>query len=193
MKKTALFLALLSIAAISFAQENPCPIINSSGVTDISNDGNNTCVSRAFINATGVQSNKSIRIQVFAGSLTTTALIDECKQVPRNSTATYFTADFTVACDASIFLVITRYTASNGDCQGGICGIDTLDESGGPLPIQMTGFYAKRKNNAVTLSWQTSAELNAKEFVIQKKMGSSFVDIASVAADNKADGSSYSF
>jgi hypothetical protein len=193
MKKTTLFSALLCVAAISFAQENPCPVINSSGVTDVNNNGNNTCMSRAFFNASGVQSKKSVRIQVFVGSLTTTALIDECKEIPRNSTATYFTADFTAACDAPIFLVLTRYTASNGDCQGGICGIDTLDESGGPLPIQMTGFYAKRKSNAVTLSWQTAAELNAKEFVIQKKMGSSFVDIASVAADNKSDGSSYSF
>ncbi len=193
MKKTTLFSALLFVASIAIAQENPCPVINSSGFTDVSNNGSNTCVSRASFNATGVQSKKSIRIQVFVGSLTTTPAIDECKQIPRNSTATYATADFTAACDAPIFMVITRYTASNGDCQGGICGIDTVEASGGPLPIHMTGFYAKRKNNAVTLNWQTATELNAKEFVIQKKMGNAFVDIASVAADNKADGSSYTF
>ncbi len=193
MKRTTLFLILHAFCALSFAQLNPCPVINTSGISEVSSNGNSSCTFRAFANITGVQAKKSINIQVFAGSLSSTAIVSECIEITRNATATYSTADFTAACDAILFLVITRYTASNGGCQGGICGIDTIDVTGGPLPVNMAGFYAKRKNNAVTLSWQTAAELNAKEFVIQKKLGSSFIDIATVAADNKPGGSFYSF
>ncbi len=193
MKKTTLVLSLLTWSILAFAQQNPCPVLNSSGYSLVSDNGNNNCTFRAYVNATGVSSKKNISIQVFEGSLTTTAIYNECIEIARNATATYSTSTFTAACDADIFLVITRYTASNGTCNGGICGIDTLDLSGGPLPVKMSAFYAKRKSSSVTLSWQTAYELNAKEFIIQKKAGNNFLDIASIAADNKIDGSSYSF
>lgn len=192
MKKTTLFLSLIALSVLALAQVNPCPVIITRGVTEISRTGTN-CTFRAYIEVTGVQSKKAVSIQVFSGSLTTTPIITQCFEIPRNSNTTYSTANFTVPCNAPLFLVVTRYTASNGLCQGGICAIDTTDVSGGPLPIQLAGFYAKRKNNAVTLSWQTAAEINAKEFVIQKKIGTNFLDIATITADNKQDGSSYSF
>jgi hypothetical protein len=193
MKKITLLSGFLLSAALVFSQENPCVILNSSGNSEVSNNGNNNCTYQVNINATGVSSRKSVRIQVFAGTLTSTPVHDECITVARNTTTTYATATYTAPCDATIFLVITRYTASNGECNGGICAIDTLDASGGPLPIKMSAFYAKRKNSSVTLSWETASELNAKEFVIQKKAGNSFENIAIVAADNKITGSSYSF
>ncbi len=88
--------------------------------------------------------------------------------------------------------VITRYTASNGNCQGGTCGL-TITVEGGPLPIKLSAFNLKRSNANVTLSWKTELEMNAKEFIIQKRQGTEFVDMGAVGASNILNGSTYSY
>lgn len=194
MKKITLILALALSAVFAFAQNNPCPDVVSHGVTNISiNAGTNQCVSEVYVVATGdVPTQKGLRIQVYTGSVAPANLLaDVCHIVPARSPAsTYTSGQFTHPCNATLIYVITRYTASNGLCQGGTCGT-TITIEGGPLPIVVSDFYAKRSGNNVTLSWKTSVEINAKEFVIQKKTANGWEDVATVAARQVTSGASY--
>jgi hypothetical protein len=74
-----------------------------------------------------------------------------------------------------------------------IGGFNCVVPEGGPLPISLSAFYAKRVANNVVLNWQTAFEQNAKGFDIQKKVGNEFVTIATIDASNKAAGSSYTY
>lgn len=65
--------------------------------------------------------------------------------------------------------------------------------TGGVFPILLSNFVAARKGNTVNLKWQTATEINAKEFVLQRKNGNTFTDVATIAASNSANGSSYSY
>jgi hypothetical protein len=196
MKKITLILALAMSAFFAFAQNNPCPDVVSHGVTNISiNAGTNECVSEVYVIATGdVPTQKGLRIQVYTGSIDPANLLaDVCHIVPASSAAaTYTSGQFTAPCDQSLIYVITRYTASNGTCQGGTCGT-TITIEGGPLPIVISDFYANRKGNNVNLTWKTSAEINAKEFIVQKKTGNDWVNVATVAARQITTGASYMY
>ncbi|MEO7562459.1 MAG: T9SS type A sorting domain-containing protein [Ferruginibacter sp.] len=64
---------------------------------------------------------------------------------------------------------------------------------GGPLPVKLSSFYARRNNNNVGLSWKTESEINSKEFVLERRTGNSFTTVATIAAANKSTGSSYSY
>lgn len=70
------------------------------------------------------------------------------------------------------------------------CGDDT---SGGPLPIQLGSFNARRNNSKIDLSWQTGFEADLKSFIIQRKNGSEFKDIATITPANLMSGKSYQF
>jgi hypothetical protein len=135
-----------------------------------------------------------MNIKVYIGTVAGTLIKDTCFIVPLNSSSTlYQTAPFNYPSGATVMTyVITRYTASNGNCQGGTCGI-TVTSTGGPLPIKISAFYAKRNGNAVVLNWTSESEINAKEFVIERNSGSGFVAIGTVAALNRETGSSYTY
>ena len=196
MKKITLILAMALSVVFAYSQNVPCPDVISHGVTNINiNTVTNQCVSEVWVTASGdVPTQKGLRIQVYTTAIDPANLLaDVCHVVPANpSSATYTSGQFTAPCDQSLIYVITRYTASNGTCQGGTCGTTIIIE-GGPLPIVISDFYAKRKGNNVTLSWKTSVEINAKEFVIQKKTNNGWVDVATVAARQVTSGASYTF
>ncbi len=194
MKSITLLCALLLAHAAINAQSNPCPDIQSHGFSPISSSGSN-CTSKVFAYATGdVNSQKSLLITVYAGAVTPANIVAEtCNIVPANSPSTYYeSGSFTVACDAPITYVLRRGTSSNGQCGGGECGI-TISIQGGPLPIKLGVFSAQRNNNMVLLSWKSESEINAKSFVIQRSVNNVFKDIATIAATNLSNGSSYSF
>jgi hypothetical protein len=194
MKKITLFLGLLICTTLAFSQETPCPTIIDHGFATIDNNGANGCTAKVYVNASGdIAAQKGLRIQVYIGSTAGALLADICFVVPANTASNYYeTGIFAAPCDATIVYVITRYTASNGTCGGGQCGLAvTID--GGPLPIRMSAFYAKRKSASVGLSWTTESELNAKEFVVQRKTGNDFTDLATIAATNRVTGSSYAY
>lgn len=195
MKKITLFLGLLICTTLAFTQTNPCVTIESHGFLTITKDGNDNCTSKVYVNAIGdFSSQKGLRIQVYIGSIASTPIADDCFVVSKNSPSSiYVTSAFTAPCNAAITYVISRTTASSGNCTGGDCG-PTITVDGGPgvlLPIKMNGFYAKRKNTSVGLTWQTETELNAKEFIVQRKVGNDFIDVATIRASNASTGSSY--
>jgi hypothetical protein len=84
---------------------------------------------------------------------------------------------------------LTIYFHAAGAFDGNTCTVP----DGGPLPVEMSAFYAKRTKSNVVLNWQTESELNTREFIVQRKTGNEFVDIATVSAANRATGSNYSF
>jgi hypothetical protein len=194
MKKIILLVALLTSFVISNAQSNPCPDIQSYGLAPISFSGSN-CTSKIFVYATGdISSAKNLQITVYSGAIAPGNIISQsCNVVPKNSPSTlYETAPFTVNCTTSLTYVIRRGTSSNGLCGGGECGL-TINVEGGPLPVKISTFNAQRKSNTVLLSWKTAAEINSKDFVIQRGINNDFKDIATIASNNLAIGSSYNY
>ncbi len=197
MKNFTLTAALLLLSVIAFAQSNPCPDIQSHAIVPVSSGA--TCVSKVVVYATGdVSAQKGLNVQVYLGpDATGQKLADNCFAVPPSSPSTaYSTSNFSVACNATITYVITRYTASNGNCQGGTCGstitrVGTPD--GGVLPIVLSSFFAQRNSTGVTLSWRTAMESNAKEFAIERNTGNGFAVVGTVAAADNFGGNSYAF
>ncbi len=190
MKKITLLLCLLAINIIAFSQNVPCPDIQSHGFANITTVGS-TCTSKVYAFATGdIAANKSLNIKVYIGNAVTGTLIaDNCFLVPGGSASTvYETSAFSAPCSATITYVLARST--NAVCGGTTCGT-TITIDGGPLPINLTSFFAKRTNGKVSISWKTASEINAKSFVIQRNSGSGFIDIATISAGNNINGSSY--
>jgi Secretion system C-terminal sorting domain len=197
MKNFTLSIAMLLLSVTAFSQENPCPDIQSHGYGFVSVDPNNPtlCSAKVFVWATGdISSQKGLKIQVYQGlGGTGTLLAEVCHIVPKLSPTTkYETGLFTAPCTAQLSYVITRYTASNGTCQGGTCGaVYTIN--GGTLPIKLSSFFAKRNGNSVNLTWTSETEINAKEYVVERNSGSGFVAVGTVPAVNNGTSSSYSF
>lgn len=198
MKIFTLMAASLLLSSAAISQNNPCPDIQSYAITPVTT-GPVNCVSKISVYATGdVSSQKGLNIQVFAGPDNTGAkLVDDCFIVPPSSPSTlYASSNFTLGCNSTLTFVITRYTASNGNCQGGTCGTTITrigTPSGGPLPIILSSFYVQRSGASVALSWKTSVESNAKEFIVERNDGNGFVTAGTVAATNNFSGSNYSF
>lgn len=72
-------------------------------------------------------------------------------------------------------------------------GNSQLQPCSGILPVELKEFNARKNSNSVSLSWSTSTEKNAKEFVVQKKTNADFTDIATIPASNNVTGGNYSY
>lgn len=92
--------------------------------------------------------------------------------------------------------MITRFTASNGGCQGGTCG-NTIEIDPSPLPVKFKFFTASRNKEKVPIKWETASESNNKGFNVQRKTKGEWENIAFVfyaAQDGNSNADlSYSF
>jgi len=61
-----------------------------------------------------------------------------------------------------------------------------VGEANTTLPLRLLSFTAKESLNSVKLAWQTTDEVNLKEYVLQHRSTNGFEKIYSVAANNKA-------
>jgi hypothetical protein len=130
---------------------------------------------------------KALQVIVKCGG---TEILNTCFET-NGSGSTSFTG---LNCAGGIDALTATLTPHTGNCTSASCGPDfTIPPSGGPLPVNMGAFYAKRKNNSVSLSWKTETEINTKEFILQRKVGNGFLDVATIAAQNSPTGSFYSF
>jgi len=70
-----------------------------------------------------------------------------------------------------------------------------LPVQNGPLPVQLASFIAQSENNKkVLLKWETVAEFQNKQFVVQRaNAAGDFKNIGIVAATNSPSGSVYNF
>jgi hypothetical protein len=197
MKIFTLSAAMLLLSAMAYSQTNPCPniVLYSYGV--ISTSGLNcTSTVKVTANGIGVGSQKGMIVDVYKNTVSpANLLVSNCFIVQGGSVnGIYETSQFTVGCSTPIVYVITRTTSSNGLCNGGTCsGSTIITVDGGTLPIKISSFYVKRNGNAVSLTWTSETEINAKEYVIERNSGSGFVAVGTVAATNNGGGSSYSY
>lgn len=49
-----------------------------------------------------------------------------------------------------------------------------------PLPVELTSFTAKKTYNGVLLSWITKSEINNDKFIIERKIGDNWIEIAKI-------------
>jgi trimeric autotransporter adhesin len=66
---------------------------------------------------------------------------------------------------------------------------------GAPLPVTLESFSARKKNTSVQVSWKTSAEMNTKEFWVERSLnGKDYQKIGTVKASGNSDvANSYQF
>ena len=182
--------ALLLCAFLTHAQNHPCPDIHN--VSRVPVSGTPTCRERIKVMASGdVSADKAINVSVYAGSNVTSGptILNQCIVVKRGTSSTaYFSDIFTRLCTQAFTVVITRYTASNGECQGGTCGSQIL--LGGPaggdlvLPVKLSSFLGIRKGNSVELKWKAESEINALEYQIERNLGNGFTKINTIPTKN---------
>ena len=173
MKKILLVTLVVAFFTLTvYSQENPCPTVSGIRKTNVVNNGNGTCTATITLHLTNdvSQSNpKGVQVEVLVGS-STTATLTQCflaSTVPGG--ADYTTNSFIAACSDVITIRITRFTASNGNCQGGTCGnIIVIQES--PLPVTFSLFNATRNLSNVLLKWETSTEENNTGFAVERNI-----------------------
>ncbi len=178
MKRVLLSLALL--VTMNVTAQN-CAQINQAF---INNTGGNSY--RLTINYDG-NGQKHFSIKFYSGAVSAANLVSTtCMSTHGSGTQN---VEFT-----SPLPPLAVVTPGTGNCGGGAdCTPQTVAFTGGPLPVKLSSFYASRTGNGVQLSWNTSSEVNAHSFIIQKNKGNGFTDIATVAATNNTNGSNYSF
>ena len=172
MKKILLSFSVIMLFITAFGQENPCPTVSGVRKTNVVNNGNGTCSGTITMHITNdVSTNpKGVQVEVFCGS-STTSVVNQCflaSTAPGG--ADYTTNSFTCSCSDPLTIRITRYTASNGSCQGGTCGQVIIIQQG-PLPVSFTFFTAIRNHSVVTLKWETAFEQNNSGFEVQRMTG----------------------
>ena len=179
MKNFTLSIAMLLLSAMAIAQTQVCP-------TDFKrNNGNGACAAGKIIFTYSVCPSPvyiidSIRANGVIANVTVST--GTCN----NGKVEYcFTGgNLPTANTLQVYFSIPGSSNSGFGC---------FVPSGGPLPVLISSFYAKRNGNAVVLNWTSESEINAKEFVIERNSGSGFVAIGTVAAQNRETGSSYTY
>ena len=196
MKFFTFLTALLFASIITNAQENPCPTVQS--ISRVIETSSPICTERIRVFATGdISSDKSINVSVYLGANVTSGvpLTTKCFIVLKNSVSTpYITEIFTRPCDMAYTVVVTRYTASNGLCQGGTCGAEIVrvgGPGGGPLPVKLGAFTGERKGNSVDLKWKAESEINASEYQVERNTGNGFTRVSTVPTKNSLTATNY--
>ena len=192
MKFFTFLTALLFASIITNAQENPCPTVTGTRRVVLTNAP--ACSELIRFNATGdISSDKSVNITVYEGSGTSgTVLRNQCFVIPKSSPSTeYNTIPYTRDCTKTVTIVVTRYTASNGLCQGGACGTAILGPDGAPLPIKLAAFTGERKGNSVELKWKADSEIGALEYQVERNTGNGFSRRSTVPTKNSLTASNY--
>lgn len=180
MKKFLLIISSILVSA-SFGYSQSCIEVT------VANFSAGPAAGTFSLNVTYVANGKkALEIVVRCG---TDIVLETCYET-NGSGSTSFTG---LLCGTGITGLVATLTPHTGNCGAAACGPDLTVPDGGPLPINMGAFYAKRKNASVSLTWQTASEINAKEFILQRKVGNEFVDVTTIAARNQATGSSYAF
>jgi hypothetical protein len=127
-----------------------------------------------------VQSQKGVQLEVLCGGF---SVLTQCFIVPKaeltSTPITYTTPSFRCPCGSPLTIIITRFTASNGGCQGGTCG-NTIEISPSPLPVKFKSFTASRSKEKVAVKWETATETNNKGFNVQRKTNGDRENIAFV-------------
>ena len=183
MRKITLFLIMLTISVVAFSQN--CLQVSAAG-TGFTNPSNDGVTWTLTINYTA-SGNKTLELVVKCG---TTVILSDCFQSNGSGTKVYTG----LTCAGGINSLSAVFTPRTGACGSAACSAGyILPPGGGPLPVKLSSFFAKRNKNTVALNWHTETEINSKEFVVERKTGNNFVAVATVAASNNPVGNYYSY
>ena len=192
MKFFTFLTALLFASIITNAQENPCPTVTGTRRVVLTNAP--ACSELIRFNATGdISSDKSVNITVYEGTGTSgNPVLNQCFVIGKSSPRTeYNSLPYTRDCNQTFTIVVTRYTASNGLCQGGACGTAILGPDGAPLPIKLAAFTGERRGNSVELKWKADSEIGALEYQVERNTGNGFSRRSTVPTKNSLTASNY--
>ena len=187
MKHFTLIVVLAFCYTTVFSQN--CARVTSAFITNPSGDNFNYVLTANW-NADG---QKHINVSIYCG------VID-----PLNIVSTYC---ISISCGANCsgtnvhnfqcasLIPTATFTPFTGGCNGGTnCGpIQIYPPGGGPLPIRISSFYARRNTSGILLNWRSLSEQNAKEFIVERKTVGEFSVIGTVPALNQPTGSDYTF
>ncbi len=187
MKKTTFSLVVLAvfitITSKTFAQNdpnNPCPSSDHGYIVNTVSNGNGMLTSQLKIhhwNDVGDPNPKSIGLEMFVNGI---HVFDDCfLSSPAANGAYHLSPSFTYPVNAQLDWTITYRTASNTQCQGGICKIYSTFST---LPVSFKSFSATRKNSNVLLKWETASEENNTGFAIECKTTGDWKKIAFVSS-----------
>jgi hypothetical protein len=189
MKKLLLFVLSFSLTAVTFAQENPCATVTNIRL-DSTGTGGPYTIKMTLKNDVSSPNPKGVLVIVSNLSNQATSSCFISTNIPGQKETSSFTMP-----RANIRVRIVRYTASNGNCQGGTCSPDMFwdPESNIPLPVNFKSFNANRNKSNVGLVWETSTESNNKGFEIQRKIGANnfetiaFVNSKAIAGNSETN------
>ncbi|HEX2607205.1 MAG TPA: T9SS type A sorting domain-containing protein [Flavisolibacter sp.] len=123
---------------------------------------------------------------------TTSTVIAACANPSNPSTGPicYTITDNDLTLNRAIIYRITVRTAGGSNNATLVFdNFTNIETAAGPLPVNFTSFTATRKNETVSLKWETASEQNNSTFEVQRKTsGTDFETIASVPS--KANGGS---
>lgn len=126
-----------------------------------------------------------------------TLLGTQCYANQGDETISYTNVFAIGTCSPAGQYYITAQAWTNNQCGGKDCGSLVRLPLEGPLPVTLANFNAVQRSNKVSLTWETSMELNNDGFEIERRIGGgSYQKIGFV--DSKAPGGngaefSYSF
>jgi hypothetical protein len=183
MKKITLFLSMLAITSIAIAQTTqPCPTMfkRSNGAGGGCTFGRltliyATCPTEALAIDSVYQS--GVRIYTTFGP----GVID--------CSGSQYQVNYCISENIAPTGFLTIYFHSGVAFNSNTCQVP----GGGPAPVSLSSFYANRKNADVSVTWKSENETNSKEYIVQRKTTGDWIDVATVASANSANGSSYSY
>lgn len=188
-----LFLTMLFLGGMTslHAQENPCinfknptfgaPVSVSPGLCKVD-------FTYTLVNDVSDPNPKPAFVEVYIDG-TNTVIGSRCDvsgAAPAGATYTITTLNY--PCSAVLKWRVTRYTASNGKCQGGVCGYILV------LPLNVTKFTARKQEQSVVLDWTATKEMieEGEWFGVERSTDArNFVSIASINASSQQSQYSY--
>ncbi|HMJ47662.1 MAG TPA: T9SS type A sorting domain-containing protein [Ferruginibacter sp.] len=179
MKKITLLLGMLAITFIAFSQDPRCPVIfkrnngNAGGCDARITFYYNSCPPTNYVVAAILNNGVDIPGLTFTSTPCINGQVDVCVTGGNIPPAG---------------LLSVRFCIPNSN----VCWLCFVPE-GGPQPVKLSGFVAKRNKGTVQLIWKSETEINSKEYVVQRKTGNDWVDVATIPSVNSAIGGSYSY
>jgi hypothetical protein len=181
MKKIFTLIAVCALTTAAFAQSPICPSAFRR------NNGNGSCPTAKLTFIYPVCPNPALTID--------SILVDG---VNTNVTVTFISCvngkvEYCVSGGNLPQVSVMQVFFSNAGAPG--TGFGCFVPESGPLPVKLSVFNAQRADSKVNLSWTSEIEINSDRYVIQRKLSTDadFVDIATVASANAANGAKYSY
>lgn len=183
MKKFLLSSVLMLVfAAVSVSKTNAqCASVLSQAFSSIVSGSN---VTYSF-SITFPQGNASASVKFYCPDGT---LLGTVCYANRGAATLPFTQSYPIgSCSVSGQYYITVQAYTNPNCGGNACGSLVQIPTPGPLPVTLANFNAAQRSNKVTLTWETTMELDNDGFEIERRIGAgAYQKIAFV--DSKAPG-----